>query len=939
MLESRRVMNGDLSFVKKMGGTSTDEGRAIVTDAVGNIYTTGRFQGTADFDPGPGTFNLISATEPAVFISKLDSNGDFAWAKSFAGTDDAYGNGIALDGQGNVYTIGQFLGTVDFDPDGGVFNLTSSGSFDVFISKLDNEGNFIWAKSFGGATNHDIGLGIAADEQGNVYSTGYFNDTADFDPGNGIVNFTSAGSTDVFISKLDGAGDFVWARRFGGTFGDAAGGIALDDFGNLVTTGYFVGSVDFDAGAGISNLSSAGEEDIFVSVWDVSGSFNWARALGGTGNDKGNSIAVDGEGNIYTAGRFSLTADFDPGAGTFSLTSAGNQDVFISKLDSTGNFIWAKSMGGTSGDDAYGITVDKLGNVYTVGTFTNTADFDSSAAVFNRTSAGGLDAFVSRLDTTGSFVWAKAMGGASTDFGRGVAVDDLGNVFTTGHFQLTADFDPGPAALNLTSDGEYDVFISKLTQDLVVTAPTSGAANWVLRRAGAHIQVFNKQTNTIVTQRPYSKTLGVHIQGAASSTDSVTLDFQFGGLYSFPNGIRFDGNSGNDVITVRGSATESVIYRPASALAGASTFDVSGSQIALSNVESVVVSNVSSMTIETPNTNDVLTVSPATGYGNTVASMISGTSSTVAISPLTWSQVRNVTVDTGANDGISASTANDTVTFVAGSLDSVGMRNLTVDTGKGNDTLTINNLGDLGLPLAGGVFQFVGGAGVDRIAVSGDADFRISDMQLLSSLGGKVLIDAVERATMTGGNGNNLLSAVGFSGAVILNGGNGNDILHGAAGNDTLFGGNGNDWLYGNDGDDLLDGGANDDWLYGGYGHDNLLGGTGNDILSGQAGNDSLNGQAGVDLYQFEGTNNSESLSLQFLTATTSRFVRKPRGLSTTLEADSITNDASDEVSVEALGGDDVITIDLAITMLGVVDGGDGTDSCTAPASWTKISC
>ncbi|MEQ1906824.1 MAG: hypothetical protein ABL888_21760, partial [Pirellulaceae bacterium] len=214
-----------------------------------------------------------------------------------------------------------------------------------------------------------------------------------------------------------------------------------------------------------------------------------------------------------------------------------------------------------------------------------------------------------------------------------------------------------------------------------------------------------------------------------------------------------------------------------------------------------------------------------------------------------------------------------------------------------------------------------GGAGTDRLGVSGDTDFRINDARLISDAGGRILIDDVERSTLTGGLGNNLLTAVGFGGTVIMNGGGGDDILRGTDGNDTLNGGDGNDWLFGGDG------------------NDSLLGGLGNDILSGQLGNDALNGQRGVDLFQFEGTSNAESLRLQFLTATAAQFTRKPRGLNTTLELDTITNDATDEVSIVALGGDDQITIDLAIAMLGMVDGGDGTDACTAPAGWTKISC
>ncbi len=673
----------------------------------------------------------------------------------------------------------------------------------------------------------------------------------------------------------------------------------------------------------------------------LSGDFAFAERFGNIGTDFGQAIVSDDAGNVYTTGYFNGMVDFDPGAGIFNLSSGGAGSVFVSKLDSAGNFVWAKAFGGSSDDRGNGISLDGLGNVYTTGYFEATADFDPGAGTFNLSSAGGKDVFVSKLDTVGNFVWAKALSNTGTGYGigNGIALDELGNVHTTGYFEGTADFDPGAGTFNLMSAGIEDVFVSKLTQDFVATAPMTGAADWVLRRSGTYIQVFDKSTNSVISQRPYAKILGVQFNGAASVADSLTIDFQFGGLFSLPNGIRVEGNTGTDLLKIRGAGNELLTFRPSSTASGITSFDVNGNLVTMMGVESTVVSNVSSLDIETQNSTDVLTIAAATGYGGAVASMISGTSSAVAIRPLTWSNVRNVTIDTGAHDGIGAGVANDTVTFATGSLDAVGMRNLTVDVGKGIDTLIVNNFGDLGLPISGGAFWFLGGAGADRLWVSGNADFRLNDSQVVSSAGGRVYHDNVERATLTGGVGNNLLSAVGFSGSVILNGGNGNDILRGAAGNDSLFGGNGNDWLYGNDGDDSLDGGANDDWLFGGDGNDSLLGGLGNDILSGQAGNDALDGHAGVDLYQFEGTNNAESLSLQFLTATTSRFVRKPRGLSTTLELDSITNDASDEVSVQALGGDDLITIDLAITMLGVVDGGDGTDSCTAPAGWTKVSC
>ncbi len=194
-----------------------------------------------------------------------------------------------------------------------------------------------WAKSMGGA-DPDYGLSIALDGSGNVYTTGFFEGTADFDPGAGVFNLTSAGYRDIYISKLDASGNFVWAKAMGGAFDDLGSSIAIDGSGNVYTTGYFSGTVDFDPGAGVFNLTSAGFEDIFISKLDASGNFVWANAMGGADPDYGSSIALDGSGNVYTTGFFEGTADFDPGAGVANLTSAGSSDIFVAKYfqNSTG---------------------------------------------------------------------------------------------------------------------------------------------------------------------------------------------------------------------------------------------------------------------------------------------------------------------------------------------------------------------------------------------------------------------------------------------------------------------------------------------------------------------------------------------------------------------------------------------------------------------------
>ena len=466
--------------VSVFGGASSDQGNSIAVDSSGNLYTTGYFEGTVDFDPGAGTSNLTSAGGSDVFVSKLDSSGNFVWAKSFGGTSSDIGNSIAVDSSGNVYTTGFFEGTVDFDPGAGTSNLTSAGDSDVFVSKLNSSGNFVWAKGLGG-TSSDFGFSIAVDSSGNVYTTGSFAGTADFDPGAGTTTLTSAGNVDVFVSKLNSSGNFVWAKGLGGASFDSGNSIAVDSSGNLYTTGYFEGTVDFDSGAGTNNLTSAGGADVFVSKLDSSGNFVWAKSFGGTSSDIGQSIAVDSSGNVYTTGYFQGTADFDPGTGTTTLTSAGNVDVFVSKLNSSGNFVWAKGFGGDAFDYGNSIAVDSSGNLYTTGYFQGTVDFDPGTETSTLTSAGNVDVFVSKLNSSGNFVWAKSFGGTSLDLGTSIAVDSTGgNIYTTGTFGGTVDFDPGAGTSNLTSAGSYDVFVLKLTSSgeslaaptVVYVAPT-----------------------------------------------------------------------------------------------------------------------------------------------------------------------------------------------------------------------------------------------------------------------------------------------------------------------------------------------------------------------------------------------------------------------------------------------------------------------------------
>ena len=454
-------------WARRLGGTSSDVALDVAVGATGNVYTVGYFEGTADFNPGPGTFNLTSAGTRDAYISKLDSAGNFLWAKRLGGADFDHARSIAVDTSDNLYTVGDFSGTVDFDPGPGTFNLTSAIQEDVFVLKLDSTGTFVWAKRLGGSS-HDSANAVTLDAGGNVYTVGLFSSTVDFDPGAGTFNLTAplSSAANAFISKLDGAGNFVWAKQLGGSGDTYAVNVAVGASGNVYTVGWFEvdAPADFDPGPGTFNLTpGGGEADPFVSKLDSAGNFVWAKQLGGTSaSDFAYGVAVDASDSAYAVGRFQGTGDFDPGPGTLNLTSAGIDDAFIAKLDAAGNSLWAKRLGGTDFDFAIGVAIDAGGNVYTAGGFSTTVDFDPGAGTFNLTSAGDLDVFVSKLDGSGNFVWARRLGGTAAESAEAAAVGVGGNLYTVGYFGGTADFDPGVGTFNLTSAGLEDVFVSKL---------------------------------------------------------------------------------------------------------------------------------------------------------------------------------------------------------------------------------------------------------------------------------------------------------------------------------------------------------------------------------------------------------------------------------------------------------------------------------------------
>lgn len=468
--------NPSLVWAKSQSGTFDDYNTAIITDPSGNVYVSGYFQGTPDFDPGPGSYTLTSKGGYDFFVSKLDGNGNFIWAKSVGGSFQDFANTITLDALGNVLISGYYQDTVDFNPGVGTFTLASNGSDDFYILKLDGSGNFIWATSVGGP-GKDWGISLTTDATNNIYLGGTYTFTVDFNPGATVFNMISAGLEDVFVLKLDPLGNFVWAKSINGASNDNLGAITVDPLGNLIATGSFKGVVDFDPSLSTYTLSSSGNTDVFVSKFDLAGNFIWAEKFGSINQDEGYSLKCDASGNIHIVGLFQSNVDFDPSPLFFNVSAIGSADIFILKLNSGGNFVWAKNIGGPSvGCGGYSISLDPSGNVYTGGIFNGTVDFNPGVGTFNIIAISSSDAFVSKLDVNGNFVWARSIGSSGFDLVFSINTDLSGNLYIANYSNGTEDLDPSATTtFTLPPSGSMDSYVLKWAQS------TTGLNSFVLK--------------------------------------------------------------------------------------------------------------------------------------------------------------------------------------------------------------------------------------------------------------------------------------------------------------------------------------------------------------------------------------------------------------------------------------------------------------------------
>jgi hypothetical protein len=391
------------SWTKQLGTSSSDTGIDITGDSSGNIYVTGNTGGDLEGNTSAGGFDI--------FVVKYNSSGTKQWTQQLGTSSTDYAGGIATDSSSNVYVTGHTQGGLDSN--------TNVGGQDLFVVKFNSSGTKQWTQQLGTSAT-EYGTGITTDSSGNVYVGGYTEGSLD---GN-----TSAGESDFFVVKYNSSGVKQWTQQLGTSADDLGYSITGDSSGNVYVTGYTRGGLDGN--------TSAGKLDLFLIKYNSSGVKQWTQQLGTSAHDYGQGVTIDSSGNVYVVGRTEGSLDGN--------TSAGDADLFVVKYNSSGVKQWTQQLGTSIRDSGEGITSDSSGNVYVTG-FT-------SGGLDGNSTAGGIDLFVVKYNSSGTKQWTRQLGTTSSDSGNGITSDSSDNVYVTGYTT---------GSLDRANTGNYDLIVVK----------------------------------------------------------------------------------------------------------------------------------------------------------------------------------------------------------------------------------------------------------------------------------------------------------------------------------------------------------------------------------------------------------------------------------------------------------------------------------------------
>lgn len=493
------------NWVQTFGGANSDEGKSLVVDESGNIYMVGNYSDKLALNINGGDVEINSLGDDDIFIAKFNKDNNLLWVKTIGGSHKDSGNDIFLDKNGNIYIVGEFSGTVDFDPNSSVTTKISRGLKDVFILKLNSQGDYQWVYQIGG-NNEAEGKALNIDEYGNILVIGNFQSNLLF---NEVFqnNLISNGNKDIFIIKIDINGNLIWANSYGGIGEDSGLDAHIDSENEIILTGYFSNNMILPLN-GILNLTSDGGFDIFVIKINNFGDLLWAKKIGGIGNDIGYSVVSNDENDILITGGFENTVNFDPIATNFSLTSNGLSDIFYLKCNSAGNFNFVKSIGSTFNDYGNSITIDNNGNSFITGLKSGSFSISEGGG---GTGTPQTNSFIAMFNVEGELIWNKSLGNfISPILGNSIKLDKFGNILLTGLFRRTVNFSPTNTIRNYSSfNFSRDAFLlswnysntcigaSISTQPLSIGSIVNGTATFNIATSGTPPYTYQWRKNGI----------------------------------------------------------------------------------------------------------------------------------------------------------------------------------------------------------------------------------------------------------------------------------------------------------------------------------------------------------------------------------------------------------------------------------------------------------
>jgi hypothetical protein len=451
------VIDPVLSYSTYLGGSGADLARGIAVDRHGKAYVTGQTS-SLNFPTRAGGFQTAFGGLQDVFVTKLNETGSaLVYSTYLGGLDFEIGRGIDIDADGNAYVTGNTLST-NFPITAGAFQTVFGGGQDAFVTKLNATGSGLVYSTYLGGLDVDNGLGIAVGRFGNAYLTGNTEST-DFPTTAGAVQTTFGGLQDAFVTKLNNTGSaLVFSTYLGGSGSDSGLSIAAR-FGSAYVTGSTASS-NFPTTAGAVQTTFGGLQDAFVTKLNDTGSaLAFSTYLGGAGGDTGQGITVSRYGRAYVTGS-TTSSNFPTTAGAFQPTRGGSSDAFVTKVNETGSALFFSTyLGGSGSDSGQGI-VARFGKVYVTGS-TSSSNFPVTAGAIQATSGGGQDAFVTKVNETGSALsFSTYLGGSDADAGHGIAVRS-GSAYVAGSTS-SLNFPATTRAFQRANAGGSDAFVTKI---------------------------------------------------------------------------------------------------------------------------------------------------------------------------------------------------------------------------------------------------------------------------------------------------------------------------------------------------------------------------------------------------------------------------------------------------------------------------------------------